>query len=451
MSAQAKIDPESATPLRRGICPGLSRPLPTGDGLLVRILPIGTIALDAFAALSALARHHGNGIVEITARGSIQVRGLSANSAPRFADAVPSLEIAAADGIPILCNPLVGLAAAEVFDGAAFAADLRGTVARLSLTGRLDPKVSVVIDGGDPLNLARLPADIRVRAQLRNGQPALRLAVGGTGANAFDLGMIALDDGVEAISRMLLVLAQRGKRAHDIATAEGLGCFEEALAFARRESLTQSGRDGADVETRSAQGQCSEAIGLHALRNGSLACGIGLAFGHAEASTLEKLADAAGSAGACGLRTAPNRSLLAIGVAPENAGSFLAAAAQLGFVNRADDPRRHVIACAGAPLCSSAYIAARAIAPRFAEAAAPYLSNGLTLHISGCGKGCAHPGAASLTVVGTHNHCALVANGSARDAAFMTAPLDQLPAIVAAQLREGHRSDCSAGEEGSHV
>jgi hypothetical protein len=54
-------------------------------------------------------------------------------------------------------------------------------------------------------------------------------------------------------------------------------------------------------------------------------------------------------------------------------------------------------------------------------------------------------------VVGTRNHCALVANGSARDAAFTTAPLDQLPAIVAAQLREGHCRDRSAGEDGSHV
>ena len=82
----------SAVPSRRGVCPGLSRPLPTGDGLLVRILPIGTIALDAFAGLCAAARDHGNGIIEITARGSIQVRGLSAHSAPRFADAVAGVD-----------------------------------------------------------------------------------------------------------------------------------------------------------------------------------------------------------------------------------------------------------------------------------------------------------------------------------------------------------------------
>ena len=51
-------------PQPRGACPGLSAPMATGDGLLVRLLPIGTIALDTFADLSAAARQHGNGIVE---------------------------------------------------------------------------------------------------------------------------------------------------------------------------------------------------------------------------------------------------------------------------------------------------------------------------------------------------------------------------------------------------
>ncbi|MFZ2081459.1 MAG: precorrin-3B synthase [Xanthobacteraceae bacterium] len=433
----APVRSPSAVPSRRGVCPGLSRPLPTGDGLLVRILPIGTITLDAFAALCAAARAYGNGIIEITARGSIQVRGLSADSAPRFADAIAALGIATEDGMPILCNPLAGLDAAEIFDATAIAAALRRAVTQQSLAGRLDQKVSVVIDGGAPLNLARVAADIRVRAQLRNAQPLLRLAIGGDERNAFDLGFIAPDDGVEAVSRLLLVLAKQGERARDIIAAEGLACFEDALAFAHRGSVAPRVREGArSIEADSAPRQCSDAIGLHALRDGSSACGIGLAFGHAEAHALEKFADAAAAAGARGLRTAPNRSLLAIGLTIESAMQFSAAAAQLGCVTRADDPRRRVIACAGAPLCASAYIAARAIAPDVAAAAAPYLSEGLTIHVSGCAKGCAHPGAALLTVVGTPGDCALIANGSARDAPFAAAPLHELPNVVADHLRK---------------
>ena len=59
-------------PRRRGECPSLIAPMPTGDGLLARITPTGaTIPLAAMAGLCAAARRHGNGIIEVTSRGSI--------------------------------------------------------------------------------------------------------------------------------------------------------------------------------------------------------------------------------------------------------------------------------------------------------------------------------------------------------------------------------------------
>ena len=86
----------------RGSCPGLSDPMPTGDGLLARLVPIGsTISSDAMAGLCAAARVYGNGIIEITARGSIQVRGLTVASAPTFARTVKTLGIEAQNRIEI--------------------------------------------------------------------------------------------------------------------------------------------------------------------------------------------------------------------------------------------------------------------------------------------------------------------------------------------------------------
>jgi precorrin-3B synthase len=425
--------PIGAIPARRGICPGLSQPLLTGDGLLVRLLPTGTIALDAFAALCAAARAHGNGIVEVTARGSIQVRGLSALSTPRFAADIAALGIAAEDGVPILCNPLAGLDAAGACDATALAAALRHTLALLSLTARLDPKVSVSIDDGAPLGLARVAADIRLRAQRLNGALALQLSVGGDESDARDLGVVAVSDAIEAASRLLSVLAARGQgvRARDIVAAEGTAPFDAALASLRADRHAATGLDHCAVPR-----QLKDAIGVHDLRDGSLACGIGLAFGHAEASALEKLADAAVAAGARGLRTAPDRSLLVIGLTKDTVARLSATAEQLGFITHADDPRRRVFACAGAPLCAAAYIAARALAPRIAEAAAPYLSDGITVHVSGCAKGCAHPTAASLTVVGTAGDCVLIADGSVRDTPFAAAPLRNLPQRIADHLRD---------------
>src|SRR5580692_11817352 len=220
-----------ASPQRRGACPGLSAPMVTGDGLLVRLLPIGTIALDAFDALCTAARQHGNGIVEVTSRGSIQIRGLSAVSAPRFAAAVAALGIAAEDGIPVQINPLAGLDAKDIIDADALAADLRLALARPSLAARLSAKVSVAIDDGGLLNLDGIVADVRLRAEAIDGVAALCVSVGGDGRNATHLGCVAGRDGVEVATRLFEVLARQGRhaRARDIVAAQGIAAFRSAV------------------------------------------------------------------------------------------------------------------------------------------------------------------------------------------------------------------------------
>jgi len=410
------------SPQRRGACPGLSAPMTTGDGLLVRLLPIGTVALDAFAALCATARQHGNGIIEVTSRGSIQIRGLSAASAPRFAATIAALGIVAGDGIPVLINPLAGLDAEDIIDACALAADLRLALAQNSLTRRLSAKVSIAIDGGGQLNLDGIAADVRLRAEAIDGVAELCVSVGGDGQSATHLGCVTGRNGIEAATRLLEVLAQRGRvaRMRDVVAAEGVAAFRSAVA-----DLIIN-----DEPVRS-QRRSNDTVGIYPLRDGAFAYGVGLAFGHADATSLQRLTEAAEAAGAGGLRAAPGRALMVVGLTQQTASSFVTAAEALGFVVRAGDPRRHVVACAGAPICASADIAARALAPQIAAAAAPHLDGSFKIHISGCAKGCAHPALAALTVVGTSSGCALVANGSTGDAPFKIVGTNELQAAVA--------------------
>jgi precorrin-3B synthase len=200
----------------------------------------------------------------------------------------------------------------------------------------------------------------------------------------------------------------------------------------------------ASTRPRLRSNERKEPIGLHPLRDGTFAHGVGLAFGHADAMSLQQLIEAARAAGAQGMRAAPDRTLMILGVTPQTASSCAAAAAALGFIVHADDPRRHVIACAGAPICASAEIAARAIAPRVAAVAAPHLDGSFQIHISGCVKGCAHPEPAALTIVGTPSGCALIANGATRDTPFTIVATHELPAAVAGIAHD-------VGRGGSHV
>ena len=426
---------------RRGYCPGLSAPMQTGDGLLARLRPIGTVSLAAFKNLCGAARQYGNGIIEVTARGSIQVRGLSAATAPRFADAVASFGIAAEDGIPIISNALAGLDPGELIDASALAAELRCALGRTSLPDSLAPKVSVAIDGGGALGLGTLSADVRLRAELINGGVALRVSVGGDGANATPLGTIMPPYCTEAAIRLLEVIARRGRdaRARDVLAAEGSEPFRQAVGELLLTSTHPRESGDPELDSRFRGNERKMATGRHSLRDGLYAHGIGLAFGHAEAMTLERLADAMEAAGSLGIRIAPSRALIAIGLRRESAMAFAAAAERLGFIVRADDPRRYVIACAGAPICASAHIPARTLAPRIAEIAAPYLGDSFKIHVSGCAKGCAHAAPAALTVVGTPAGFALVANGSARGEPFAVVAADQLPdAIVNAARKARH-------------
>jgi precorrin-3B synthase len=410
-------------PLRRGVCPGLSAPMQTGDGLLVRFRPAGAVPLRTFDGLCTLAAAHGNGIVEITARGSIQVRGLSFASAPRFAAEVAALGITAEDGVPILIDPLAGLAE-EIVDLTATAADLRGAFADRALPERLSPKISVVLDGGGAIGLDALTADVRLRAANCQDDAVLQIGLGGDAASAAPLGYVALRHGAEAAMRLLDVLAERGRnsRARDVVMADGTAPFRSAVADLLLANITPQ------IEARRA-----EVLGLHPLRDRSWAHGFGLAFGHADASSLRGLVEVAGRAEVSTLVPAPGRNLIAAGLSLHAASEFAAQAERLGFIVGADDPRRRVIACAGAPFCASGHIAARALAPRIAEAITPLQP--ATIHLSGCAKGCAHPKKAALTIVGSPAGCELIAGGTARDTPVAVVTLEQLPATIANYAR----------------
>src|SRR5262249_55805758 len=153
--------------------------------------------------------------------------------------------------------------------------------------------------------------------------------------------------------------------------------------------------------------------------------------------------------GASGLRTAPGHALLIMGTESAAVSAVSTAAARLGFIVHPGDPRRYLTACAGMPLCASAHIETRARAPGIAAAAAPLLDGSLTVHLSGCAKGCAHPRRAALTIVGGDAQCGIVVDGSACDAPLGGIPTDAMPsdlARLAHQIERVRRPDERAAD-----
>jgi precorrin-3B synthase len=320
--------------MKRGWCPGVHAPMPSGDGLLMRVKPFGGIlSAAALRTLAVVAAGCGNGAVELTNRGNIQLRGLTPVTAPLAAAAL--VEAGLADPDPVR-EARRNVIAVPPCDDALVAA----IEALLAETPGLPPKFCVAV--GD----AR--ADVRVvdgrvfphphpaRAAPAPPSPAMR-----------ERGFVSALERVVAADRALSRSA-----------GEGRGEGEAVL--------------------------------------------LGLPFGQTDAAALLLLADLV-----TGVRTTPWRSFFLAGA------HDLAAFAAAGFIVDPDDPRRSIAACAGAPACASASVPARADAAILA-------ARGVRgVHISGCAKGCAHPGAAT-TLVGAGGSYGFVRHGRAGDRPSVT-------------------------------
>ena len=390
-------------PSRRGACPTLDAPMQTGDGLLARVRIAGNgLTPTRLSGLAQLAIAHGNGIVEITARGNLQVRGLTPASAPLFARTVSDSDsLPIETGLVVDISPLAGDDPAEMADPRQLAESIRTAAAPMD--GKLGPKVSVVIDGGGQISLAALKADIRLLAiddtqwavTLGGGKPQVMDADGAVSATIAVLGALAAL-GVEA-------------RAVDLFPTSHMPSPPPNLP---REEVGAVSRTGQDLAPKTGPAPSPLRGGLgwvgHTLEilNGHT-IPITLPFAQIHGSALMALADLAAKAKLATIRLAPNHTLL-LDNAP---AGLVTAATELGFITDPADPGLRVRACVGTEGCASGHIAAR----RLGANLAPLIPPGKHLHVSGCAKGCAHPRPADMTLVGRADGIGLVFHGRAGD------------------------------------
>jgi precorrin-3B synthase len=394
---------------RRGACPALSAPMQTGDGLLVRLNPVaGGISPNALIGLCESAARHGNGIMEVTARGSLQIRGLTAESTPLLAAEVDALGIAARTGVPVETGPLAGLDPDEIADPRPLAERIRAGIEAAGLGIRLGPKVSVVVDGGGRLTMDAVLADVRLVAERRDADVLWRLGIAGDGRTASPLASLPELAAVDATLAILDAIAALGRegRARDVEPE-----YLASLALTSEDSRSTL---PPSVEREHLQGLSSIPLGTLPLAESQYALSIALPFGSMPAETLIALANAAASVGTSEIRFAPRRTLLVLGLSEPAGAELRNAAASLGFVTDPADPRTKIAACPGAPACASGHIATRKIAEEIAKEAGDTFNPSFSLHVSGCAKGCAHPAEASLTLVGGEKGAGLVVSGMAK-------------------------------------
>lgn len=354
----------------KGWCPGALRPMMSGDGLVVRIRPFGgRLRRAQVDGLATLAAAHGNGLIDLSSRGNIQIRGVREDSHPKLIDGLARMGLV--DETPEIESRRNMLVTPFWLTGDSterFTAELTAALSAEDAP-RIPHKFGFAVDTGREPVLQTASADIRLERDAGGGFILL--------ADGLPAGKPVTSDSMvpEALALAHWFVAHRG--AHNrMAALLASGQRLPAGFFVPRQRQSYQPKPGFTP----------------------LGAMVGLAFGQLQVETLASLAKHGG------LRMTPWRMLL------------VESARQLpeieDLITDPDDPLLRIVACTGAPRCPQGFIETRPIARQLA----PHLSDGQFLHVSGCAKGCAHPRPAPLTVTGTPDGLNLIENGHAFDA-----------------------------------
>ncbi|MDT3380383.1 precorrin-3B synthase [Labrys neptuniae] len=430
----------------KGWCPGALRPMRSGDGLIVRVrLTGGELTPERAAALAEAARRFGNGLIDLTSRANLQMRGVRDETLQPLLDRLAELGLldasAAAEQVRnVIASPLAGLDPSAPVDVQPL---IRALELRLIGNDRfhsLPAKFGFLLDGGGVLSLDGVEADIALRAE---DDAHFRLEAGGEA-----LGRVRVEEALEAalsVAERFLALRQPDeRRMRDVVrriplpSPEGIGTSKRKCLGSTRSVGVGWEAEGVEVPTppRPSADPPPPGEGKDQSRlAGPHAAGFFTAaapFGRLDAHQLEGLAGVAARHGAT-LRLTPWRSILlaplAVDVTPE--------VSSLGLVVDPGDPRLAIAACPGSPSCLSGEAPAQADAGRLAPVLAGFVERGASVHISGCAKGCARRAPASITLVGQGGRYGIAFDADSK-APSETEPmsLGELTAFLAKRLAE---------------
>ena len=361
-----------SAPRVRGWCPGAYRPMMSGDGLVVRVRPmLGELSATQVQGLCDAAERFGNGTLDLTSRANVQIRGVAEPDHALLIEALAALGVL--DELPQIEARRNIILAHDRRQGDLTDRLVRGLTRALPTFPELPAKFGFAIDTGRIAELADVSADIRIELS-RTGSVIVR-ADGAAKGKA-----VTAETAVETVKELCHWFAEySGSKS---------GRMARHLEQTKLPAAWQDTRPRAQTKVQQ-PGQ------------GPMGRILGAPFGQVESGALRAVMKASG---ATALRVLPNRLFLLVGT---DAGFDTTT----GFVTVPDDPLLSVHACPGAPFCPQAEVETRAMARRLAAD----LSEGTGLHVSGCAKGCAHPRAAALTLVGATGKFNLVRNGAPWD------------------------------------
>ncbi|HEX8092951.1 precorrin-3B synthase [Jatrophihabitans sp.] len=353
-------------------CPGAIRLHQAADGGLARVrVPGGVLTAAQWRALVAAAHELGNGQLELTSRGNLQLRGL------RDGDEVPLAALLQDAGLlpspahervrNLLASPLTGRDGAGLADVRPLITEFDRALCDRPALAELSGRFLFALDDGRADVLAGEP-DIAVTA---TSPDSMQLLLAGRPVGAPVPSTAVVDLMLAAAGAFLAERQAQGGNAWRLAElADGPARVAARLGLpeplGRAAPSTGRGPGGADPATVAGPDPATVA-GLHGRapgpglvrqRDGGNALVIGIPLGSLSAEQAGALL--AGQPILTQLILTPWRSIVLPDLTAGDLTELLAGCARLGMITDGSDPLHGVTACTGRPGCASALADVRA-------------------------------------------------------------------------------------------
>lgn len=360
----------TSAPQIKGWCPSAYRPMMSGDGLLVRVRPWHSrMSAQQVQGLCDTAERFGNGIINLTSRANLQIRGVTAADHDALLADLLALGLLDDDEARETRRNII---TTPVRDETGLTTDLHDIITpALPDFPNLPDKMGIALDTGPVAALQNASADFRFERNV-DGALILRADWAKTGTH------VTLGTAVSALLDLARWFVDSGGVA-----ARRMNRHLTAVALPDRFLGAEPVEQFLNIEPGPSD------MGMV----------VGVPFGQVAAADLQRLVH---KSGAPSLSITPWRMI---------ALHDVEAVEDFAFVTHPDDPVMRINACPGAPKCQQAHGETLDLAREIAAG----LAANTTVHVSGCAKGCAYPRRADVTVVGGQDGYGIIRHGMACD------------------------------------
>ncbi|MGW2365247.1 precorrin-3B synthase [Streptomyces sp. NPDC001667] len=407
-------------------CPGALRLHSADDGALARVrLPAGLLTVRQAEVLAGISEELGDGGLDITSRGNVQLRGLADGCGGELGERLRAAGMLPSDRHERVRNtvasPLCGLDGTGHGDVRAWARELdRLLCANPDVTG-LSGRFLFGLDDGRG-DIAALGPDVTLIAT-EGGQALL-----GYGTSASGLRVAAAHGPRAAVLAAEVFLEAARASGATAWRVKDLAEEHRPHAGALAHRLATAGIVSAPAALAPPPGTPVEP-GLVTGPYGRTALSVAAPLGRLTAAQWRLVVRTAAEDGAGELRVTPWRGIVVPGLPSDTAPDRLAALADAGLVTSAASPWHRAGACAGRPGCAKSRADVRADA---ADCLTGGRTRGLPVYWSGCERRCGHPSGVWVDVLATGEGYEIAVRGGTTDGTARTVTAAESAAAVTA-------------------